>query len=125
MDGTFDWTELKHVYLDSAHIKNNSEVPSTTKNRSTLFPVLEKCGMLAVIDQIKLQHPKYPATRVSIQVPNLGLHISPSRYSRIMNLLAISDERDARKDGLAGANLRMGLTSWYPADLAGDARVLF
>lgn len=113
MDGIFDWTELKHVYLDSAHIMTNSELLPTAKNQYKLFPILDKCGMLAVIDQIKLQHPKYPATRVSIQVPNLGLHFSPSRYSRIMNLLAIFDERDARKDELT------------PADLAGDARVLF
>jgi len=81
--------------------------------------------MLAVIDQIKLPHPKYPATRVVIQVPNLGFHFSPSKYSRIMNLLANFNERDAIKDGLDETNSRMGHTSRHPADMEGDARVLF
>lgn len=125
LDGSFEWTEVKHDYLDSACIMTKSEVPPTSKNQSKLFPVLDKCGMLAVIDQIKLPHPKYPATRVVIQVPNLGFHFSPSRYSRIMNLLAIFNERDAIKDGLDGTNSRMGHTSWHPADMEGDARVLF
>eukprot|EP01018_Ginkgo_biloba_P025446 Gb_15429 [translate_table: standard] len=124
MDGVFDWADFTHANLESAYIMSEPESVSLAKKPSMLFPILDKCGMSVVIDQIKLQHPKYPSTRVSIQVPKLGLHFSPARYSKLMDLLATFDERSARKNGLGGTNYRMALTSWYPADLAGDARVL-
>ncbi|KAH9312824.1 hypothetical protein KI387_027859, partial [Taxus chinensis] len=125
MDDLFDWADLPLSHLDSTYIMDKHEEYLTAKHLSKYFPILDKCGMSVVIDQIKLQHPSYPSTRISIQVPNLGLHFSPARYSRVMNLLAMLEEKGGRNDGVGGTNYRMGLTSLHPADLAGDARVLF
>ncbi|XP_059076567.1 uncharacterized protein LOC131042467 isoform X2 [Cryptomeria japonica] len=124
-DGNFDWANLTQPSLDSAYIMDKHDENLIAKQPSKLFPILDKCGTSVVIDQIKLQHPSYPSTRISIQVPNLGLHFSAARYSRIMNLLVMFDEKGGRNDEMAGTNYGMGLRSWHPTDLAGDARVLF
>ncbi|RYR15607.1 hypothetical protein Ahy_B04g072461 [Arachis hypogaea] len=39
--------------------------------------------------KIKVPHPSYPSTCISIQVPNLCIHFSPERFCRIMELLSI------------------------------------
>ncbi|XP_038885839.1 elongation factor 1-gamma-like [Benincasa hispida] len=45
--------------------------PLPKEEADNIYPLLVQCGMA-----IKVPHPSYPSTRISIQVPNLGIHIS-------------------------------------------------
>ncbi|KAF6156504.1 hypothetical protein GIB67_011305 [Kingdonia uniflora] len=87
-------------------------------------PLIDRCGMAVIVDQIKVPHPSYPSTRVSVQVPNLGLHFSPARYCKIMELLDIFYGTVECSDRSTSENLETGLASWSPADLATEARIL-
>lgn len=73
--------------------------------------------------KIKVPHPSFPSTHISIQVPNLGIHFSPSRYHRLMDLLNICDGvEDTEKPTTDGFETM--LSPWIPADLANDAKIL-
>ncbi|PKA57778.1 hypothetical protein AXF42_Ash015155 [Apostasia shenzhenica] len=89
-----------------------------------LYSLLDRCGMSVIVDQIKVPHPKYPSTRISVQVPNLGIHFSAERYSRILNLLDLfyGSCRSVGHD--SSGVLQAGSVPWLPADFATDARIL-
>nr|GEV02157.1 vacuolar protein sorting-associated protein 62 [Tanacetum cinerariifolium] len=53
------------------------------------YSLVDRCGIVVIVDQIKVPHPCHPSTRVSVQVPTLGIHLSPSRFSLLMELLKI------------------------------------
>lgn len=74
--------------------------------------------------KIKVPHPSYPSTCISIQVPNLGIHFSPARYRRLMELLNILyDTMEAHGQSTVDY-FQPELAPWSPADLATDARIL-
>ncbi|XWS14258.1 hypothetical protein CRYUN_Cryun36dG0107400 [Craigia yunnanensis] len=86
--------------------------------------LIDRCGMAVVVDQIKVPHPSYPSTRVSVQVPNLGIHFSPARYCRLMELLDIFYvAMDPRVQPGVG-DFQARLAPWSAADLATDAKIL-
>lgn len=74
--------------------------------------------------KIKIPHPKYPSTRISVQVPSLAVHLSPERYRRVMDLLAILNNAQESSDLGSNKISQTGVPSWYPADLATNARLL-
>lgn len=74
--------------------------------------------------KIKVPHPSYPSTHISIQVPNLGIHFSPERYCRLMELLNILSGAMETCSQPIGDNFQAELTPWSPIDLAIDARIL-
>lgn len=74
--------------------------------------------------KIKAPHPSYPSTRISVQVPNLGVHFSPSRYRRLMELLDILYGTMETCSQPAANDFQAKLTSWSSADLASDAKIL-
>lgn len=74
--------------------------------------------------KIKVPHPNYPATRISVQVPNLGVHFSPSRYRRIMELLNIFVGTMETCSLPSGDNSQDDHTRWNSADLTSDAKIL-
>ncbi|KAK1307202.1 hypothetical protein QJS10_CPA10g01570 [Acorus calamus] len=88
------------------------------------YSLIDRCGMSVIVDQIKIPHPSYPSTRISVQVPNLGMHFSPARYGRLMDLLNILYGSKENSDQNSDGYLQTGLVPWYPADLASDARIL-
>ncbi|XP_073012998.1 uncharacterized protein [Typha latifolia] len=96
----------------------------TLEDVDYFYSLLDRCGMSVIVDQMKVPHPSYPSTRVSVQVPNLAIHFSPERYCKIMELLDIfygsseSSNLDCNEYPLAGH------IPWYPADRATDARIL-
>ncbi|KAL8205058.1 hypothetical protein R6Q57_010681 [Mikania cordata] len=53
------------------------------------YSLVDRCGIVVIVNQIKVPHPCHPSTRVSVQVPTLSIHLSPSRFSRMMELLKI------------------------------------
>ncbi|KAG7594430.1 Vacuolar protein sorting-associated protein 62 [Arabidopsis thaliana x Arabidopsis arenosa] len=103
-------------------------------NQTILSPILEKadnvyslidrCGMAVIVDQIKVPHPSYPSTRISIQVPNIGVHFSPTRYMRIMQLFDILYGAMKTYSQAPVDHMPDGIQPWSPADLASDARIL-
>lgn len=74
--------------------------------------------------KIKVPYPSYPSTRISIQVPNLGVHFSPSRYCRLMELLGILHGTMETCNQPAVDSSQAEVTLWSPSDLATDARIL-
>ncbi|KAK1259991.1 hypothetical protein QJS04_geneDACA015489 [Acorus gramineus] len=88
------------------------------------YSLIDRCGMSVIVDQIKIPHPSYPSTRISVQVPNLGMHFSPARYGKLMDLLNILYGSKENSDQNSDGYLQTGLVPWHPADLASDARIL-
>ncbi|KAK8681959.1 hypothetical protein V6N13_054356 [Hibiscus sabdariffa] len=87
------------------------------------YSLIDRCGMEVVVDQIKIPHPSFPSTRVSVQVPNLGIHLSPARYCRLMELLNISYA--AMDTGVQpSVDFQAGVASWSATDLASHAKIL-
>ena len=74
--------------------------------------------------KIKVPHPNYPSTRVSFQVPNLDIHFSPKRYSKIVELLGVLNHLKGGNNEVSDSHKSGSLPPWYPADLAADARTL-
>ncbi|XP_058093613.1 uncharacterized protein LOC131239768 [Magnolia sinica] len=110
----------------------NTALPSIFNGQPTMpisdgdnfYSLIDRCGMSVIVDQIKVPHPSYPSTRVSVQIPNLGIHFSPERYRRIMDLLAILYSTVESGNQTANTDLQTGIMSWHPADLATSARIL-
>ncbi|WOL14400.1 hypothetical protein Cni_G23180 [Canna indica] len=117
-----DFSKEKEMFM----MKNMSQIciSPTLKDMDHFYSILDRCGMSVVVDQIKVPHPRYPSTRVSIQVPNLGIHFSPERYFRIMELLDILNGSSQSNEQILGGHLQSGHAPWHPVDLASDARTL-
>lgn len=74
--------------------------------------------------KIKVPHPSYPSTLISIQVPNLGIHFSSERYFRIMELLSLLYETMENCSQPTTDNFQSKVVPWSPVDLATDGRIL-
>ncbi|KAJ4846821.1 hypothetical protein Tsubulata_004613 [Turnera subulata] len=82
VDGDFNWSQTP---------LNNS--PNSTPSSGVCFlPVIDKCGVILRLQQIRLPNPSYPSTRLSVRLPSLGFHFSPARYHRLMQVLKIFQE---------------------------------
>lgn len=118
----------------SSDCQNCNLVSPTYINQPTICPKLEtsdkfyslidRCGMAVIVDQIKVPHPSHPSTRVSVQVPNLGIHFSPARYFRLMELLNILIGTMETCGQTTLDKFQAELAPWNPADLATNARIL-
>lgn len=94
------------------------------EDAKNLCSLVDRCGMAVIVDQIKVPHPGHPSMRVSVQVPNFGLHFSPARYRRLMELLDILYRTMPETEQPAIENLPPEYAPWYPPDLATEARIL-
>ncbi|KAK4730781.1 hypothetical protein R3W88_023769 [Solanum pinnatisectum] len=94
------------------------------EDAKNLCSLVDRCGMAVIVDQIKVPHPGHPSMRVSVQVPNFGLHFSPARYRRLMELLDILYRTVPETEQPAIENLPPEYAPWYPPDLATEARIL-
>ncbi|XP_042394059.1 uncharacterized protein LOC121984930 isoform X2 [Zingiber officinale] len=92
VDGNYHWSETP---LDVAQVNNNS-----------FLPVIEKCGIVGKLQQIHLENPLYPSTRLAVRLPSLGFHFSPARYHRLMQVVKIFQEDNAE----------IGVQPWNQAD---------
>lgn len=93
-------------------------------NSDKFYSLIDKCGMAVIVDQIKVPHPSYPSTRVSVQVPYLAIHFSPARYCRMMELLSILYGTMEDRLQSSQETSQSVLAPWSPADLASEARIL-
>ncbi|KAM1609645.1 hypothetical protein ACFXTN_020154 [Malus domestica] len=113
--------DCRSCTLDVPDYDNHPPLSPTPDNVENCYSLIDRCGMAVLVDRIKVPHPSYPSMRISIQVPNLGIHFSPSRFQRLMKLLNIftleTCSQPALDDFQAG-------TPWSPADLSAEARIL-
>ncbi|PTQ34792.1 hypothetical protein MARPO_0076s0036 [Marchantia polymorpha] len=127
VDGAFDWSELPPANSPAPTIqelKSSKSVDSPVMPGRLILPVLDRCGMSVVLDQIQVQHPSFPSTRLQIRVPHLGLHFSPGRYRRMLLLLKALGGADQAVEGSEGLAKTEVVTAWHSADFSGEARVL-
>ncbi|KAK6251014.1 hypothetical protein SCA6_005019 [Theobroma cacao] len=81
-----------------------------------LLPVIDKCRVILKLQQIRLENPSYPSTRLAVQLPSLGFHFSPARYHRLMQVFKIFQDEDNDRPDL--------LRPWNQADFEGWLSVL-
>ncbi|KAG8658937.1 uncharacterized protein LOC110610326 isoform X2 [Manihot esculenta] len=104
---------------------NSQAITSHIQERNeNFYSLIDRCGMAVIVDQIKVPHPSYPSTRVSVQVPNLGIHLSPARYYRIMELLSMLYDTMENCGQSTVDNFQAQFAPWSSADIATDARIL-
>ncbi|CAA6659805.1 unnamed protein product [Spirodela intermedia] len=94
------------------------------KDHREVYSLIDRCGMSVVVDMIKIAHPRYPSTRVSMQVPSLDIHFSPARYCRLIDLLDMFNGSWGTNDLITNGHSDSSSVPWYPADLITNARVL-
>ncbi|CAK9187594.1 unnamed protein product [Ilex paraguariensis] len=94
------------------------------EDASDVYSLVDRCGMAMIVDQIKVPHPSHPSTRVSVQVPSLGIHFSPARYFRLVELLNILYGTMQSGTQHVVENFQEELAPWNPPDLATEARIL-
>ncbi|XP_019418850.1 PREDICTED: uncharacterized protein LOC109329610 isoform X2 [Lupinus angustifolius] len=99
----------------------NSPIAEIVEN---VYSLIDRCGMAVLVNQIKIPHPRYPSTRISIQVPNLSIHFSSERYFRIMELLNILYKTMETYSLSTADSFEAKLTARSPSDLATDGRIL-
>jgi len=88
-------SEEQDIYLNfnlvlsdvSAFLVDGDYHWNETSDEKNLLPVIDKCGIALKLQQIQLESPLYPSTRMAIRVPSLGFHFSPARYHRLMEIL--------------------------------------
>lgn len=87
VDGDYHWSENSNKFSASAH-----------KSAASFLPVVDKCGVILKLQQIRLENPSYPSTRLAVRLPSLGFHFSPARYHRLMQILKIFQEDSEKSD---------------------------
>ncbi|KNA21084.1 hypothetical protein SOVF_046540 [Spinacia oleracea] len=99
VDGDYSWGEASSV---GHH--------GSSKLSGVLLPVLDKCGVVLRLQQIRVENPSHPSTRVAVRVPSLGFYFSPARYHRLMQVSKIFAEDDHNAERLR---------PWKQADFEG------
>ncbi|KAJ7520814.1 hypothetical protein O6H91_19G024000 [Diphasiastrum complanatum] len=122
VDGGFDWSKYSCLASPMFQLHGADPLDGAYQVGSAtcaVFPILDRCGMHVILDQTRVQHPDYPSTRVSIEVPRLSFYFSPVRYLGLLRLLAAVEKvhEDSEVDVVK-------VSAWHQADFFGDARVL-
>lgn len=117
-------SDCQNCTLVAPAYNSRPTISPALKDSDDFCSLVDRCGMAVIVDQIKVPHPSYPSTRVSVQVPNLGIHFSPARYYRLMELLDILYGTMEKSNKSTVENYQAGLAPWSLADLATDARIL-
>ncbi|KAL1194607.1 hypothetical protein V5N11_031431 [Cardamine amara subsp. amara] len=106
VDGDYSWKQLSS--------KRSSG--SGKENSVTFLPVIDKCGVLLKLQQIRRPNPSYPSTRLAVRLPSLGFHFSPARYHRLMQVAQIFQAKDDESSPI--------LRPWEEADFEGWLSIL-
>ncbi|KAH9610754.1 hypothetical protein KSS87_017342 [Heliosperma pusillum] len=101
VDGDYSWGKASP----------SGNLGSSKISGPSLLHVIEKCGVVLVLQQIKVENPSHPSTRIAVRVPSLGFHFSPSRYHRLMQVAKIFTEDDDKNTE--------PLRPWNQADFEG------
>ncbi|CAN8243432.1 unnamed protein product, partial [Cochlearia groenlandica] len=103
---------------------NQPIISPILEKADNVYSLMDRCGMAVIVDQIKVPHPSYPSTRISIQVPTIGVHFSPTRYMRITQLSSILYGAMKTYSQAPVDQIPDGTQPWSPADLVSHARIL-
>ncbi|CAI0626123.1 unnamed protein product [Linum tenue] len=95
----------------------------TDSEEGDFYSMIDRCGMVVIVDQIKVAHPHYPSSRISVQVPNLSIHFSPARYHRLMELLNIVSNTVESCEQSTVNNVQQ-ISARNSADISAYARIL-
>uniref|UniRef100_A0A2C9U4Y6 Integrase catalytic domain-containing protein n=1 Tax=Manihot esculenta TaxID=3983 RepID=A0A2C9U4Y6_MANES len=106
VDGDYNWSQ--------APLRKSAD--SGKSNGVSFLPVIDKCGVIVRLQQIRLENPSYPSTRLSVRLPSLGFHFSPARYHRLMQVARMFQDEDAENSSL--------LCFWDQADFEGWLHLL-
>ncbi|GMQ04538.1 hypothetical protein CsSME_00049921 [Camellia sinensis var. sinensis] len=106
VDGDYSWSQ----------ISRNRSAGSTQFNVVSFLPVIDKCGVILELQQIRSENPSYPSTRLAVRLPSLGFHFSPARYHRLMQVVKIFQQEDNENADL--------IHPWNQADFEGWLSVL-
>ncbi|CAN8324888.1 unnamed protein product [Cochlearia groenlandica] len=101
VDGDYSWKQLS----------SKKSGGSGRENSVTFLPVIDKCGVLLKLQQIRRPNPSYPSTRIAVRLPSLGFHFSPARYHRLMQVAQIFQTKDDESSHI--------LRPWVEADFEG------
>ncbi|OVA12725.1 Pleckstrin homology domain [Macleaya cordata] len=85
-------------------------------NYISFLPVIDKCGIVMKLQQIRSENLSYPSTRLAVRLPSLGFHFSPARYHRLMQVAKIFQNEDSENSDY--------LRPWIQADFEGWLSVL-
>lgn len=119
-------SEEQDIYLNfnlvlsdvSAFLVDGDYHWNETSDGINLLPVIDKCGIALKLQQIQLESPLYPSTRMALRVPSLGFHFSPARYHRLMEILKIFQDSDSENSTSDLEHL------WDQADFEGWSSLL-
>lgn len=100
VDGDYRWGQSP----------SNNYAISTHKSFFSFLPIIDKCGVILKLQQIRVKSPTYPSTRIAVRLPSLGFHFSPARYHRLMQVVKIFQGKDADESDLR---------PWNQADFEG------
>ncbi|KAK9266873.1 hypothetical protein L1049_027132 [Liquidambar formosana] len=98
VDGDYHWSQI---------LLNTSDGLSGVN----FLPVIDKCGIILKLQQIRLENPSYPSMRLAVRLPSLGFHFSPARYHRLMQVVKIFQKVDSENSDF--------LHPWNQADFEG------
>ncbi|EPS74221.1 hypothetical protein M569_00532, partial [Genlisea aurea] len=65
-----------------------------------ILPVIDKCGVLLKLQQIRSPTANLPSTRLAMRLPSMGFYFSPSRYHRLLQVVNIFKGGDAEDPNL-------------------------
>ncbi|EOA17894.1 hypothetical protein CARUB_v10006303mg [Capsella rubella] len=105
VDGDYSWKQL-----------SSKRSASGRESSVTFLPVIDKCGVLLKLQQIRRPNPSYPSTRLAVRLPSLGFHFSPARYHRLMQVAQIFQTKDDESTHI--------LRPWEEADFEGWLSIL-
>ncbi|CAK9173345.1 unnamed protein product [Ilex paraguariensis] len=106
VDGDYHWSQ-----------SSLSRTDDTSKFTVTNFlPVIDKCGVILKLQQIRFDNPSYPSTRLAMRLPSLAFHFSPARYHRLMQVAKIFQGEDGDNADL--------IRPWNQSDFEGWLSVL-
>lgn len=89
-DGAFEWSAgppLHHIKAPACGTGGDEGEYTSEQPATFILPVLDRCGISAVLQQLAVTHPSYPVTRIAVWLPQIGFHMSPSRYHRLMSIV--------------------------------------
>ncbi|KAL8529518.1 hypothetical protein ACS0TY_006808 [Phlomoides rotata] len=101
VDGDYSWSESSVNRTDSSG--KSSFIRS--------LPVIDKCGVFLKLQQIRSPVASLPSTRLAMRLPSIGLHFSPSRYHRLMQVAKLFQGEPADYPAI--------VRPWDEADYAG------
>ncbi|XP_071698618.1 uncharacterized protein [Rutidosis leptorrhynchoides] len=116
-------SDIQTIDVESPSSNSQLSTYPVTSGVSYSYSLVDRCGIVVIVDQIKVPHPCHPSTRVSVQVPALAIHLSPSRLSRLMELLKILSGTIESGSKLV-EDYQAEHAPWSSPDLATEVQIL-